>query len=525
MGPGVPGGRDRPWCARESLHLTSEGQLVSTSGQDHTTAVTALAQRRRTELAGLARYVVKSRSPSCGLYSVRVHAGGQIVTGNGRGVFAERVLAADPLLPAEEGRLNDPLLREAFVEQVWARARLHQFFGGPWRLRDLIGFHARHKLQLMAHDPVRAHQAGHLVAIAHARPDNQVRAEYTALFGAALARQVSRARHCNAMHHAFGLVSDHLDDIRRRDILATIEAYRRGEVPLSVPVTLLRHHADGCSAVYLAAQTYLDPFPAGLGLRNHTPGPSAPSGKSGQSRQSDRAPAPKSSGCHEGSARMTSRRIAVIGSGVSGLTAGYLLARANEVTVFEADDRLGGHAHTHQVAAPDGTELAVDSGFIVCNERTYPLLTRLFAELGVTTQDAEMSMSVRCAGCGLEYAGQRGPAGLLAGIRRGRGRYLRMLADVVRFHREASRLAAGGHPAGPPSSPSASSWPRAGTRATSPHTSRSRSCPRCGPARRARRWITPPVTSSPSSPTTACCRWPARRSGGPSPAGARPTST
>lgn len=146
---------------------------------------------------------------------------------------------------------------------------------------------------------------------------------------------------------------------------------------------------------------------------------------------------------------MTSRRIAVIGSGVSGLTAGYLLARANEVTLFEADDRLGGHAHTHRIAAPDGTELAVDSGFIVCNERTYPLLTRLFAELGVATQDAEMSMSVRCAGCRLEYAGRRGPAGLLTGIRGGRGRYLRMLAEILRFHREASRLIASGHPGRP----------------------------------------------------------------------------
>jgi len=144
---------------------------------------------------------------------------------------------------------------------------------------------------------------------------------------------------------------------------------------------------------------------------------------------------------------VTSRRIAVIGGGVSGLTAGYLLARANEVTMFEADDRLGGHAHTHRIAEPDGTELAVDSGFIVCNERTYPLLTKLFGELGVTTQDAEMSMSVRCAGCGLEYAGQRGLGGLLAGARRGRGRYLRMLAEVLRFHREASQLIAGGHPA------------------------------------------------------------------------------
>jgi uncharacterized protein YbgA (DUF1722 family)/uncharacterized protein YbbK (DUF523 family) len=278
---------------RESLHLTGDGQLVSGSGKDHTAAVAALAQRR-TELTGLDGYVVKSRSPSCGLYSVRVHANGRIVAGNGRGLFAARVLAADPLLPAEEeGRLNDPLLRESFVEQVWARARLNQLFGGRWRLRDLIGFHARHKLQLMAHDPVRAHQAGHLVAVAHGRPDDEVRAGYTALFGEALARRVSRARHCNAMHHAFGLVSDHLDDTRRHGILATIDAYRRGEVPLSVPVTLLRHHADGCNAVYLAAQTYLDPFPAGLGLRNHAPGPSAPAGNSGESRQSGRGPAPK----------------------------------------------------------------------------------------------------------------------------------------------------------------------------------------------------------------------------------------
>ena len=279
---------------RESLHLTGEGQLVSKSGRDHTAAVNALAERRRAELDGLSGYVVKSRSPSCGLYSVRVHEGGRIVTANGRGIFAAYVLAASPLLPAEEeGRLNDPLLREAFVEQVWARARLNQLFGRRWQLRDLIGFHARHKLQLMAHDPVRAHQAGHLVATARARPDDEVRAGYTALFGGALTRRVSRARHCNAMHHAFGLVSEHLDDTRRHDILATIDAYRRGEVPLSVPVTLLRHHAEGCRAAYLAAQTYLDPFPAGLGLRNHAPGPSDLTGQSGQSGQSGRGRAPK----------------------------------------------------------------------------------------------------------------------------------------------------------------------------------------------------------------------------------------
>ncbi|GAA2490236.1 FAD-dependent oxidoreductase [Streptomyces thermolineatus] len=137
------------------------------------------------------------------------------------------------------------------------------------------------------------------------------------------------------------------------------------------------------------------------------------------------------------------RRVAVVGGGVSGLTAAYVLQRRYDVVLFEADRRLGGHAHTHDVASPDGRVLAVDSGFIVHNERTYPNLLRLFRELGVATQDAEMSMSVRCEGCGLEYAGARGPAGLLASPRHAlRPRYLRMLAEVPRFHRAARRLLA-----------------------------------------------------------------------------------
>ena len=135
---------------------------------------------------------------------------------------------------------------------------------------------------------------------------------------------------------------------------------------------------------------------------------------------------------------MTGRRIAVIGGGISGLTAGYVLSRTDQVTLFEADRRLGGRADTHLVGP-----VPVDTGFIVYNEPSYPLLTRLFAELAVTTQPTEMSMSVRCAGCGLRYAGRRGPGGLAAGLRRGGGRFLRLLAEVPRFHRAARRLLAG----------------------------------------------------------------------------------
>lgn len=99
------------------------------------------------------------------------------------------------------------------------------------------------------------------------------------------------------------------------------------------------------------------------------------------------------------------RRTAVVGGGVAGLTAAYVLQRSHTVSLYEADDRLGGHAHTHDVPSSDGRVHRVDSGFIVHNERTYPHLLRLFAELGVVTQESEMSMSVRCEGCGLEYAG------------------------------------------------------------------------------------------------------------------------
>jgi uncharacterized protein len=139
---------------------------------------------------------------------------------------------------------------------------------------------------------------------------------------------------------------------------------------------------------------------------------------------------------------VTGRRIAVIGGGISGLTAGHILSRTDQVTLFEADSRLGGHADTHLADAPGGGQVPVDTGFIVYNERTYPLLTRLFGELGVETQASEMSMSVSCTGCGVRYAGRRGPAGLGVGLPAGGRRYAQMLAEVPKFHRAARRLLA-----------------------------------------------------------------------------------
>jgi predicted NAD/FAD-binding protein len=134
-------------------------------------------------------------------------------------------------------------------------------------------------------------------------------------------------------------------------------------------------------------------------------------------------------------------RLAVVGAGVAGLTAAYLLQRQFDVTLYEASDRLGGHAHTHDVVTPDAGTLAIDSGFIVYNDTTYPQLRRLFSELDVATQPADMSMSIRCEGCGLEYAGGRGPAGLLARPRSVVSpAFVKMLFEVGKFYRQAKRF-------------------------------------------------------------------------------------
>lgn len=134
--------------------------------------------------------------------------------------------------------------------------------------------------------------------------------------------------------------------------------------------------------------------------------------------------------------------IGVIGSGVAGLTAAYVASRTAHVTLFEADDRLGGHADTHVVAAPEG-DLRIDTGFIVHNRRTYPTLLRLFAELDIATQPSEMSLSVSDQGTGVEYAGALGARGLFPTFSALRSLdHWRLLASIPRFHRRARRLLA-----------------------------------------------------------------------------------
>lgn len=248
---------------RETLRLTDGGRLVNRSRTaDHTAAMAALPLP-----SGLDGYVFKAKSPSCGVHGIPRYADHDRPAGrHGRGVFASRLMRARPLLPVEdEARLADDVLREAFVERIFARARLRELFAARWQPRDLVAFHARHKLQILAHDPDRYRRAGRVVAGAGRRPRAAVQAEYGELFCAALNGTATRGRHSNALLHAFSQVSEGLDDTGRKDLAARIEAYRRGDTPITVPVALLAQHARGDGPRWLAEQTYLAPYPAALG--------------------------------------------------------------------------------------------------------------------------------------------------------------------------------------------------------------------------------------------------------------------
>ncbi|GAA3219064.1 DUF523 and DUF1722 domain-containing protein [Actinocorallia longicatena] len=264
---------------RPTIRLRTDGHLVGKEGTpDHTAAMHALADERLPGLADLDGYVLKSRSPSCALHGVPRYASGddgertdgQPVDRRGRGLFASRLTEEFPLLPVEEdGRLNDSGLREHFVERIFAGARLREFLDSDWKPGDLVAFHSRHKLQILAHDPVRYRESGRIVAQAGVRPHADLAADYRAVFLAAFATRAGRGRNVNALHHVLGPMSDRLNGSRRHGIVEAIEDYRQGRAPLSVPIALLRHNAEGEDHAYLADQTFLEPFPADLPLRHH----------------------------------------------------------------------------------------------------------------------------------------------------------------------------------------------------------------------------------------------------------------
>lgn len=261
---------------RETLRLVRGGDdvrmITTRTNVDHTDAMRAWAKRRVDALAreDLDGYVLKKDSPSCGMERVKVYGGSGMPARDGRGLFAQALLDRLPLLPVEEeGRLTDPTLRENFIERVFAYRRLKTLFEGRWTHGALVAFHTAHKMALLAHSTTAYQELGRLVARGAKAPRAELRREYETLFMRTLSIPATTRRHTNVLMHMAGHLKTCVDGASRQELAACIDEYRRGLVPLVVPITLLRHYVRLHDVGYLAGQTYLEPHPRELMLRNH----------------------------------------------------------------------------------------------------------------------------------------------------------------------------------------------------------------------------------------------------------------
>ena len=272
--PEVESGMGAP---REPMRLVRQagGELhlrVTGTGEDLTGMMNRYTRRRIEQLAedDFCGFVLKKNSPTCGLEGVKAYSATGKLTKPGRGLFADAIVSRFPLLPVEEeGRLDDPRLRENFVERVFAYQRLRALFGSRWTMGEVVRFQTIHKLTLMAHQPQAYRRLGRLVGTAKTIARRDFQESYSSAFMAAMAVVATPRRHTNVLQHMHGYLKKMINSESRAELLALIEDYARGHVPLADPLTLFAHHIRRCGVTYLADQTYMQPHPYELMLRNH----------------------------------------------------------------------------------------------------------------------------------------------------------------------------------------------------------------------------------------------------------------
>lgn len=227
------------------------------------------AKIKELEEADLCGFIFKKDSPSSGLFRVKVYNKGSAVK-NGRGLFAAAVARRFTLLPMEEeGRLNDPHLRENFIERVFSYRRWKSFLAAEPTLGRLVEFHTAHKLLMMAHSPEAYRQMGALVAHGKDWKLEELLARYEELFMKGLALHASTKKNTNVLQHMMGYFKKQLSPEEKAELLEVIGQYHDHLAPLIVPLTLLRHYVRKYDQHYLQGQIYLSPHPAQLMLRNH----------------------------------------------------------------------------------------------------------------------------------------------------------------------------------------------------------------------------------------------------------------
>ncbi|NKC11020.1 MAG: DUF1722 domain-containing protein [Gammaproteobacteria bacterium] len=260
---------------RAPIRLTGTVQVPRVTGVkdvslDVTSALHEYAERVHAQGRPLSGYVLKKGSPSCGMDRVKVYGDQGMPVGMASGGYAGRLMALNPIVPfEEEGRLNDPALRESFIERIFALARWRRQCESGITAAGLVDFHTRHKYLLLSHGEVEYRQAGRLVARAGMGDIQALADEYIALFMRGMRRPATSRRHTNVLQHLMGFLRGALEAAERKAMADMIDEYRRGQIPLVVPIRFLQFHFERHPVHWVALQYYLDPYPDALGVRNH----------------------------------------------------------------------------------------------------------------------------------------------------------------------------------------------------------------------------------------------------------------
>ena len=237
---------------------------------DVTSRLQSFARETVQTLGDISGYILKKDSPSCGMERVKVYSEkGGAPQRKGRGIFARVLMDWMPLLPVEEeGRMNDSVLKENFLMRVFVYHRWQQLVAEGLSSRALIAFHSDHKFLLMAHSQAAYQRMGRMLADLGDADLEAVALMYVTELMAALTRRATRKRHANTLQHMAGYLKRSIDSDDKQELSQNIDAYRRGQIPLIVPITMFRHYFRRNPDPYMERQVYLHPHPDELSLRN-----------------------------------------------------------------------------------------------------------------------------------------------------------------------------------------------------------------------------------------------------------------
>ncbi len=261
---------------RESMHLEGDPDsprlMTIRTKQDMTDRLVQWAKKRVVELEkeDLCGFILKSNSPSSGMERIKVYDEKGMSAKKGVGIFARIFMDHFPLLPVEdEGRLHDPTLRENFIERIFTLKRWREVLAKKESRGNVVDFHMRHKLLILAHSPKHYQMMGKLVAKAKALSLRELYQQYQTHLMESLALKTTPKKNVNVLQHMVGYFREQLSSDEKQELLEVIDHYRGGYVPLIVPVTLINHYVRKYDQPYLKQQVYLNPHPLELQLRNH----------------------------------------------------------------------------------------------------------------------------------------------------------------------------------------------------------------------------------------------------------------